>query len=173
MNESRFFAMTLLRLGLMWALVVSPSAFGQKEKSSAASPDSSQMTLVMDGGAGPCSLELSVSANGKPTIAAHVWVHIVYGFGGIRKLDLDAYTGNDGKLKFTGLPDRVKRPLSSSALRKISWPEQLSTIPKPNAKPSSTWCSLLKKQRKRSPRPPPSDFPRAFRNLENHRGCLT
>lgn len=110
MNQCRFFAMTLLRLGLMWALVASSSAFGQKEKSSTASPDSSQMTLVMDGGAGPCSLELSVSANGKPAIAAHVWVHIVYGFGGIRKLDLDAYTGNDGKLKFTGLPDRVKRP---------------------------------------------------------------
>jgi hypothetical protein len=95
---------------LTCSLFGSPSAFGQKEKSSATSPDSSQMTQVMDGGAGPCSLELSVSANGKPSVAAHVWVHIVYGFGGIRKLDLDAYTGNDGKLKFTGLPDRVKRP---------------------------------------------------------------
>jgi len=98
----------LLTLGLTWALVISPSAFGQK--TSPTSPDSSQMTPVMDGGAGPCSLELSISANGKPSVAAHVWVHIVYGFGGIRKLDLDAYTGNDGKLKFTGLPDRVKRP---------------------------------------------------------------
>jgi hypothetical protein len=68
------------------------------------------MTPVMDGGAGPCSLELTVSHEGKPAVAAHVKVHIAYGFGGIRKLDLDAYTGNDGKLKFTGLPDRVKRP---------------------------------------------------------------
>ena len=68
------------------------------------------MTPVMDGGAGPCSLELTVSHDGKPAVAAHVKVHIAYGFAGIRKLDLDAYTGNDGKLKFTGLPDRVKRP---------------------------------------------------------------
>lgn len=68
------------------------------------------MTPVMDGGVGPCSLELTVSHDGKPAVAAHVKVHIAYGFAGIRKLDLDAYTGNDGKLKFTGLPDRVKRP---------------------------------------------------------------
>jgi hypothetical protein len=83
---------------------------GQKQNSNAGSADSSPMTPVMDGGAGPCSLELTVSHDGKPAVAAHVKVHIAYGFAGIRKLDLDAYTGNDGKLKFTGLPDRVKRP---------------------------------------------------------------
>jgi hypothetical protein len=93
----------------MCGVAVTP-ALGQKQKSAFTSPDSSQMTPVMDGGAGPCSLELTVSHDGKPAIAAHVKVHIAYGFAGIRKLDLDAYTGNDGKLKFTGLPDRVKRP---------------------------------------------------------------
>lgn len=64
----------------------------------------------MDGGAGPCSLELTVTADTKPVPAANVKVHIVYGFAGVRKLDLDAYTNNDGKLKFTGMPSRVKRP---------------------------------------------------------------
>jgi hypothetical protein len=98
----------LLILGVMYALAVSPRALGQKQQPH--SGDSSQMTPVMDGGAGPCSLELTVSHDGKPAIAAEVKVHIAYGFAGIRKLDLDAYTGNDGKLKFTGLPDRVKRP---------------------------------------------------------------
>ena len=66
---------------------------------------------VMDGGAGPCSLELSVSgADGKPVYAATVKVHIAYGFGGIRRLDLEAGTNSDGKVKFTGLPAKVRRP---------------------------------------------------------------
>ena len=66
---------------------------------------------VMDGGAGPCSLELTVNGpDGKPVYAARVKVHINYGFGGFHKLDLEAGTNVDGKLKFTGLPDRVRRP---------------------------------------------------------------
>ena len=65
----------------------------------------------MDGGAGPCSLELTVNgADGKPAYAATVKVHIAYGFGGIRRLDLEAGTNSDGKVKFTGLPARVHRP---------------------------------------------------------------
>ena len=64
----------------------------------------------MDGGAGPCSLELTVISDTKPVSAANVKVHITYGFAGVRKLDLEAYTNNAGKLKFTGLPAKVKRP---------------------------------------------------------------
>lgn len=47
---------------------------------------------------------------GKPVYAATVKVHISYGFGGIRKLDLEAGTNSDGKLKFTGLPVKVHNP---------------------------------------------------------------
>jgi hypothetical protein len=66
---------------------------------------------VMDGGAGPCSLELTItSIDGKPVYAATVKVHIAYGFGGVRRLDLEAGTNSDGKVKFTGLPARVRRP---------------------------------------------------------------
>ena len=66
---------------------------------------------VMDGGAGPCSLDLTVvGPDGKPVYAATVKVHIAYGFGGFHKLDLQAGTNEDGKVRFTGLPDRVKRP---------------------------------------------------------------
>ena len=65
----------------------------------------------MDGGAGPCSLELTViGADGKPVYAATLKVHITYGFGGIRRLDLEAGTNSEGKVKFTGLPSRVHRP---------------------------------------------------------------
>ena len=66
---------------------------------------------VIQGGAGPCSIELTVrGADGKPVYAATVKVHIKYGFGGMRRLDLEAGTNSDGKVKFAGLPARVQRP---------------------------------------------------------------
>jgi hypothetical protein len=65
----------------------------------------------MDGGAGPCSVELTVTdAAGKPVYAAIVKVHMAYGFAGIRKLDLEAGTNSNGRVKFTGLPARVHNP---------------------------------------------------------------
>lgn len=65
----------------------------------------------VDGALGICSLDVTVNtADGKPVYAAHVKVHIAYGMGGFRKLDLEAGTNADGKVKFTGLPNRVRRP---------------------------------------------------------------
>ena len=65
----------------------------------------------MDGDAGPCSLELTVNGiDAKPAYAVTIKVHIAYGFAGIRRLDLEAGTNSDGKVKFTGLPARVHRP---------------------------------------------------------------
>ncbi len=65
----------------------------------------------MDGGAGPCSVELTVTdAAGKPVYAAIIKVHMAYGFAGIKKLDLEAGTNWDGKVKFTGLPAKVRNP---------------------------------------------------------------
>jgi hypothetical protein len=66
---------------------------------------------VMDGGAGSCELQLTVTtADNKPVYDAKVTVHIAYGFGGFHKLDLEAGTNAKGKVKFTGLPPRVRRP---------------------------------------------------------------
>ena len=65
----------------------------------------------MDGGAGPCSLELTVTDGyGKPVYAATIKVHMAYGFAGVRKLDLEAGTNWDGKVKFKGLPAKVHNP---------------------------------------------------------------
>lgn len=66
---------------------------------------------TIDGGLGRCSLELTVTtADGKPASSASVKVHIAYGFGGFHKLDLEAGTNVEGKVKFTGLPSSVRRP---------------------------------------------------------------
>jgi hypothetical protein len=79
--------------------------------SRAQSPAPNEKVPVIQGGAGPCSLELTVrGADGKPVYAATVKVHIAYGFAGMRKLDLEAGTNSDGKVKFAGLPARVQRP---------------------------------------------------------------
>lgn len=65
----------------------------------------------INAGLGRCSLELTVTTpDGKPAGAATVKVHIAYGFGGFHKLDLEAGTNYDGKVKFIGLPFTVRRP---------------------------------------------------------------
>ena len=79
--------------------------------SRAQAPAPSETVPVMQGGAGPCSLDLTVrGVEGKPVYAATVRVHVKYGFGGMRRLDLEAGTNSDGKVKFAGLPARVQRP---------------------------------------------------------------
>jgi len=81
------------------------------ETASGPAAQATERVPVMDGGAGPCSLVLTVTgADGKPVYAAKIKVHIAYGFGGMRRLDLEAGTNSDGKVKFTGLPARVRRP---------------------------------------------------------------
>jgi hypothetical protein len=77
----------------------------------AQAPAPSEKIPVIDGAAGSCSVELTVrGADGKPVYAATVKVHVKYGFGGMRRLDLEAGTNSDGKVKFAGLPARVQRP---------------------------------------------------------------
>jgi hypothetical protein len=64
----------------------------------------------MDGGAGPCSLDLTVTSDGKPVYAAVIKVKIAYGFVGTKRLELQAATNVDGKVKFTGIPEKVRKP---------------------------------------------------------------
>ena len=75
------------------------------------SQDPAKKVPVIDGAVGPCSLDITVNtADSKPVYAAGVKVHIAYGFGGFHKLDLEASTNIDGKVKFIGIPSRVRRP---------------------------------------------------------------
>jgi len=101
---------------------------------------------VIDGAAGSCSLELTVNtADSKPVYAASVKVHIAYGFGGMRKLDLEASTNIDGKVKFTGIPVRVRRPPLEFKVSK----DQLSAIAKydPETECKATQTIMLEKSK--------------------------
>lgn len=63
----------------------------------------------MDGGAGPCSIDLNVTdPGGKPISTALIKVHIAYGFGGFHKLDMSVYSSPEGKARFTGIPAKPK-----------------------------------------------------------------
>jgi hypothetical protein len=80
------------------------SAFAQ-------TPDPHSIPAV-DAGIGQCTADFTITdADHKPVYAAQIKVHIAYGFAGARKLDLEVGTNVDGKARFIGLPDRVKKGL--------------------------------------------------------------
>jgi hypothetical protein len=77
----------------------------------AQTPDPKSVPVV-DGNIGACSVDFTVNDEaGSPVYAAKIKVHIAYGFMYARKLDLEVGTNVDGKARFTGLPERVKRGL--------------------------------------------------------------
>jgi hypothetical protein len=47
----------------------------------------------------------------KPTYGAKITTRVRYGLLGVKKLDLEAYTGVDGQLKITKLPEALKKPM--------------------------------------------------------------
>jgi hypothetical protein len=100
---------------LSTTFAVSLSAFCCAQTSSApaaASKADSKSIPSIDGGIGPCSADFTITdAADAPVYAAKIKVHIAYGFGSFHKLDLEVGTNSDGKARFTGLPDQLKRGL--------------------------------------------------------------
>jgi hypothetical protein len=88
-------------------LMCSPPVASAQAATKPAAPD----IPAVDGALGACSVGVTVNtADGKPVYGATVKVHIAHGFGGFHKLDLEGGTNSEGKIKFTGLPNRVRRP---------------------------------------------------------------
>jgi hypothetical protein len=93
----------------LFLLAVSAPAFSQATTTPAAD---SKSVPVIDGALGPCSADFTVTdSTGAPVYDAKIRVHIAYRFMSLHKLDLEIGTNADGKARFTGLPDRIKRPL--------------------------------------------------------------
>jgi hypothetical protein len=87
---------------------VTMAAQAQTSANSRLAKDAKQVPVV-DGGAGPCSVDFTVTdANSRPVYAATIKVHVAYGFLGSHRLDLQVGTNYDGKARFTGLPKQVK-----------------------------------------------------------------
>jgi len=67
----------------------------------------------VDGGIGPCRADFTVKdGSSKPLYNAQIEVVIHYGFLNLRKTDLQVGTNSDGKARFTGLPEFIKKPLA-------------------------------------------------------------
>ena len=74
-------------------------------------PDPKSISSV-DAELGPCTADFTINDDsGKPIYAANIRVHIVYGFGGFHKFDLQVGTNADGQARFTGLPEHPKQGL--------------------------------------------------------------
>ena len=66
------------------------------------------MPMIDAGAGGPCAVSFTVvDGSGKAVYGATVKVHITWGAFGVHKMDLQAGTNIDGKVKFTGIPARV------------------------------------------------------------------
>ena len=61
---------------------------------------------------GICSALITVTGiDLKPVYGAKITARVRYGLLGVKKLDLEAYTGADGKLRITNLPEVLKKPM--------------------------------------------------------------
>jgi hypothetical protein len=61
---------------------------------------------------GPCSALIIVTdSDSKPIYAAKIKTRIQYGPFGVKKLDLEAYSGADGRITITNLPETLKKPM--------------------------------------------------------------
>lgn len=73
---------------------------------------------TVDGGAGPCSVEFTVTdSNGALVSNAQITVHVEYGFLGTRQLDLQVATDSHGKARFVGLPEKTDTALFFEATK--------------------------------------------------------
>ena len=67
---------------------------------------------VVDGGLGTCKADFTVKdGDGKPLYNAKIHVLIRYGFWNKRKMELEVGTNSDGKARFTGLPNNLRKPM--------------------------------------------------------------
>ncbi len=101
--SERLYNRTWMKTILLALLLAAPAL--------AQTPDPKSIPVI-DGALGPCTADFTITdtAN-KPIYLAKIKVHIAYGFMSAHKLDLEVSTNVDGKARFTGLPDRVKRGL--------------------------------------------------------------
>jgi hypothetical protein len=105
---TRFALFTLIFSILLWI----PTAASQtSEQATSKNP-----VPVINGELGFCSVQFTATdGSGQPLSDAKIRVHIAYGFLSIRKLDLEVGTNTEGKARFEGLPEKVKRPFEFHA----------------------------------------------------------
>jgi hypothetical protein len=78
----------------------------------AATAQSQAASAEISADLGRCSAIISVTdADSKPIYGARITARVQHGAMGVKKLDLEAFTGPDGKVKITRLPESLKKPM--------------------------------------------------------------
>jgi len=117
MSVSR--GMWMASLALLWIATAAVISFSVPQ-----APDSPQVAVVK-GESGPCSADFVVKdTSGKGVYGAKIELHVEYGFMGLRKLDATVNTNSEGKARFEGLPDRIRK----AAEFRISLGEQKQSL---------------------------------------------
>ena len=63
------------------------------------------------GAVATAEISADLGTDSKPVYGAKVNTRIRYGLLGVKRLDLEAFTGADGQLKITNLPEVLKKPM--------------------------------------------------------------
>jgi hypothetical protein len=110
LSQSHVRVVACLVFSFVFVLFASAQESGAPAQQPAA--NAAQQIPSIDGGLGPCSVEITVKRpGGKVVDGAKVTVHIAYGFLNVRRLDLEVPTNMDGKARITGLPNNLKHGL--------------------------------------------------------------
>lgn len=92
---------------IMAALLVQSPQPGSSQ-SAADTPTQAEISADL----GSCSALITVTdINLKPIYGAKITTSIRYGLMGVKKLDLEAFTGANGQVKITNLPELLKKPM--------------------------------------------------------------
>jgi len=104
LEDMRILSLTIVILSSF--VMVCPRSGSAQSASAAVAPSEISADL------GTCSALIAVTgADSKPIYSAKVNTRIRYGPLGVKKLDLEAFTGADGQLKITNLPEDLKKPM--------------------------------------------------------------
>jgi hypothetical protein len=77
------------------------------------SAQSAVPTAEISADLGPCSAHITVTgADAKPIYAAKITARVFYGAFSVKKLDLEAFTGADGQVEITHLPEIRKKNIT-------------------------------------------------------------
>jgi hypothetical protein len=88
---------------------------------------------------GPCTADFTVTdTSNKPLYDARIHVTILYGFMNKKKSDLEIGTNSDGKARFEGLPDKLKKPPMEFKVRSGDQTKSVMNDPALDCHPSLT-----------------------------------
>ncbi len=100
----RDLSMTVLIVAILLVLIPQPG--------SAQSTTTTTQQAEISADLGTCSALITVTGvDSKPIYGAKITTRIRYGLMGVKKLDLEAFTGANGQIKITKLPEVLKKPM--------------------------------------------------------------